>query len=49
MCTGQGLGKTESGIAKPIKVGIKRDHAGVSSTVNCTQQFSGEAELREWG
>ena len=28
--TGQGLGKQESGIAKPIKVAIKRDNIGVS-------------------
>ena len=27
---GQGLGREEEGIAEPIKVGIKRDHGGVS-------------------
>jgi len=28
--TGQGLGRKEKGITEPIKVGIKRDHGGVS-------------------
>ena len=27
---GQGLGRKETGITEPIKVGIKRDHGGVS-------------------
>ena len=42
---GQGLGKDETGIAKPLKVGIKRDHYGVSKRGHIHISFVNEASL----